>query len=144
MSHCQPGSPDLYGSTESPLANMERGGNEFGGVHDDMLVGREMLALYRTLDKELDIQFNKAGKLNPSDTRKRKWCNRMIADRKAYKAKVDCLGDAKKVQAASEVALQQGSSTDLTALRTLCLEVVRDDERWVEAACVYVPQIGDS
>lgn len=144
MSHYQPGSPDLDGFTESTHPYMERGGKDLGEVHEGMVVQHVMIERYRALDKELKIQSHKAQKLDPSDTEERNWTKRMIADRTTYKAEVKRLAVAKTVQGASEVALLQGNSTDLTALYILCARVVRDDQHWFEAAYAYVPQISDS
>ncbi|RYP13396.1 hypothetical protein DL767_010754 [Monosporascus sp. MG133] len=128
-------STDSYASVlsdDSYLATLKPGIDD---QFKEMLSHVKVIENDRKILKERKIQSHEAKKRDPNDTQRRTdWTPQMEADYASYKAKVDALFAAKKVQEASEKVAKQSKTADIAIQEKNRNEALRDDEKWLDAA----------
>jgi hypothetical protein len=119
-------------SDDSYLATLKPGIDD---QFQEILSHVRMIENNRKILKERKIQSHEAKKRDPNDTAKRTdWTSQMESDYLSYKAKVDALGAAKKVQEASEKVARQSKKMDIATQEKNRNKALNDDETWLDAA----------
>ncbi|KAJ8122619.1 hypothetical protein ONZ43_g1231 [Nemania bipapillata] len=108
------------------------------GIDDQfqkMLRDVKMVENQRSILKERKIQSHEVKKRDPNDTdRPLAWTDQMDADYQSYKAKVDILKIAKRVQEASQRDAKETINRDLSAQEKARYKALDDDKEWLDAA----------
>lgn len=119
-------------SDDSYLATLKPGIDD---LFKEMLNHVKMIENDGPIQLERKIQSHEAKRRDPADTKKRTdWTPRVEADYLSYKAKVDVLKVAKRVQEASENVAKNNENTDIPTQEKHRNRALIDDGLWLDAA----------